>query len=179
MSYYSIQYIIASSSLLQIRQLYSIGLFFLEKNVTSYNSLLLLYQERAPLIVYLEESISRTIFLLGSYQAKTKVLTSRSFIVLKIALYLSIQRKGVPFLVRFIKGITIVEKLGINSLQQLVNPINLQTLQTEVGYSYSYTAWIFSRSTYIPLPISTINLRYLTLLVSNLYLSISIYRPIS
>ena len=116
---------IARSSLSQISQLHSQALCCAKKQAIGRRRPLLLYQERIPPNAQSEASVSRTVFLLQLKRIRTRVVAKATQSLLKVTLQQSrSQDYGVPFFIRPISGIAILEKSQINQQQKLINPRN-------------------------------------------------------
>ena len=116
---------IAKSSLLQISQLYSQALCYAKKQAIGRRRPLSLYQERMPPDAQSEASVSRTVFLLQSKRVRTRAVAKATQSLLKATPWWSrSQNHGIPFFIRPISGMAILEKSQINQQQKLVNPRN-------------------------------------------------------
>ena len=144
-----------------------------------YSSLLLLYYISVPLIHYLEESVSRTIYLLQLNYIRIRAIVNIFFTLLKVVQQLFVYQNSMSLYVSFIRGSMRSKKPLINIQQKLVNPKKLYTIVTINSASYSIIAFTFLGSICIPTLALTINPRYFITLTLNLYLLISSYRPTS
>ena len=144
-----------------------------------YSSLLLLQYISVPLIYYLEESVSRTIYLLQLNYIRIRAIVNIFFILLKVVQQLFIYQNSVSLCVSFIRESIRSKKPLINVQQKLVNLKKLYTAVAVNSASYSIIAFTFLGSIYTPTLALTINSRYFITLTLNLYLLISSYRPTS
>ena len=144
-----------------------------------HSSLLLLYYISMPLIHYLEESVSRTVYLLQLNYTRIRAVVNIFFTLLKVVQQLFIYQNSMSLYVSFIRGSIRSKKSLINVQQKLVNTKKLYTTVTVNSASYSIIAFTFSGSIYTPTLALTINPRYFITLTLNLHLLISSYRPTS
>ena len=144
-----------------------------------YSSLLFLYYISMPLIYYLEESVSRTIYLLQLNYIRIRAIVNIFFTLLKVVQQLFVYQNSMSLYVSFIRGSMRSKKPLINIQQKLVNPKKLYTIVAINSASYSIIAFTFLGSICTPTLALTINPRYFITLTLNLYLLISSYRPTS